>query len=94
MTTRDVVDRRHVLQILTALGFSGAVAADLAAQAAPAVSAPVLQHAATLLGGQFDAARLDVAGRAVQRNLDQLRVVRELDLDDAVEPPTIFLARR
>lgn len=94
MTIGDAVDRRHVLQILTALGFSGAAAADLAAQAAPAVSALVLQHAAALLGGQFDAARLDVAGRAVQRNLDQLQVVRDLELDDAVEPPTIFLARR
>ena len=38
MTGGEVVDRRHVLQILTALGFGGAAAADLAAQAAPAVS--------------------------------------------------------
>ena len=94
MTSRDGVDRRHVLQILTALGFSGAVASDLAAQATPAVSAATLQSAATLLGGGFDAARLDVAGRAVQRNLDQMQVVRELDLDDAVEPPTLFRVRR
>lgn len=94
MTLGDAMHRRHVLQILTALGFSGALATDLAAQAAPAVSATVLQQAATLLGGQFDAARLDVAGRAVQRNLDHLQVVRDLELDDAVEPPTIFRPRR
>jgi hypothetical protein len=93
MTGGEVVDRRHVLQILAALGFGGAAAADLAAQAAPAVSAATLQSAATLLAGGFDAARLDVAGRAVQRNLDQLQLVRELDLDDAIEPPTIFRVR-
>ena len=94
MTVGDAVDRRHVLQILTALGFGGAVAADLAAQAAPAVSRATLESAASLLADGFDAARLDVAGRAVRRNMDQVQVVRELDLDDAVEPATIFLARR
>ena len=94
MTFGEAVDRRHVLQILTALGFGGAVAADLAAQATPAVAAATLQSAASLLAGGFDQTRLDVAGRAVRRNLDQLQVVRELELDDRVEPATIFFARR
>jgi hypothetical protein len=94
MTLGASLDSRHVLQILTALGFTGAVAADLAAQAVPAVDAAALRSAATLLGGRFDDARLDVAGRAVRRNLDQAAVVRELELDDAVEPATLFLARR
>jgi hypothetical protein len=94
MSWGESVDRRHVLQILAALGFGGATAAELAAQASPAVSSATLQNAATLLAGDFDTARLGVAGRAVQRNLDQLRVVRELELDDAVEPPTIFMVRR
>jgi hypothetical protein len=89
MAIGDVVERRHVLQILTALGFGGAFAADLAAQAMPAVNAATLQSAA----GGFDATRLEIAGRAVQRNLDQLQVVRELELDDAVEPATVFRAR-
>jgi hypothetical protein len=93
MTTRDAVDRRHVLQILTALGFGGGVAAELAAQATPAVAPAALQSAAGLLAGGFDPTRLDVAGRAVRRNLDQLQVVRELELDDAIEPATVFLAR-
>jgi hypothetical protein len=93
MAIGDVVERRHVLQILTALGFGGAVAADLAAQAMPAVNAATLQSAASLLAGGFDATRLEIAGRAVQRNLDQLQVVRELELDDAVEPATVFRAR-
>lgn len=86
----QAIDRRAVLHILTALGFGGAAAAGLAAQARPAVSRAVLQQAATLLDGSFDAARLAVAERAVQRNQVYLAPVRELVLDDAVEPATIF----
>ena len=88
------LDRRAVLQILGALGFAGVAAADLAAQARPAVSAAALREAAALLGGSFDNARLAVAERAVQRNLEQLQVVRELVLDDAIEPAPVFAPLR
>lgn len=96
MSTRPdgTVHRRHVLQILAALGIGGSLAADLASQARPAVSDATLRSAAALLAGPFDAARLDVAGRAVQRNLDQMQVVRELDLDDLVEPAPVFVVKR
>jgi hypothetical protein len=88
------VDRRAVLQILAALGFGAAAATDLAAQARPAVSRDVLQQAATLLDGGFDSARLNVAERAVQRNQEHMAAMRELVLDDAVEPAPIFAPRR
>lgn len=88
------VSRRHILHILAALGFSGVAGERLAAQAAPAVSAEVLRDAATLLSGAFDDGRLAVAGAAVQRNLEQLKVVRDLDLPDGLEPAVIFQPRR
>ncbi len=88
------VDRRAVLQILGALGFGAATAADLAAQARPVVSPGTLQQAATLLDGSFDAARLGVAERAVQRNQEHMAAMRELVLDDAVEPAPIFAPSR
>jgi hypothetical protein len=95
MTGHDeAIDRRAVLHILTALGFGGAAATDLAAQARPAVTRASLRQVAALLDGAFDDARLGVAERAVQRNLEHLAVVRELVLDDGVEPPTIFTPRR
>ena len=50
--------------------------------------------AASLLAGGFDDARLRVAQAAVQRNLDQLQVVRDLELPDAVEPAPLFQVRR
>jgi hypothetical protein len=88
------VSRRHVLQILAALGISGPLAAELAAQSAPRVSEDALRGTASLLSGGFDQPRLGVARTALQRNLDQFQPVRDLDLADDVEPPTIFLPRR
>lgn len=88
------VSRRDVLQILTALGFSGVVAADLAAQATPQVTGAALRSAASLLSGSFDEQRLEVSRVAVQRNLDQTQVVRDLEIPDAVEPGLVFLVRR
>jgi hypothetical protein len=88
------VSRRDILQILAALGFSGVAADHLAAAAAPVVSPETLRSAASLLAGGFDEARLDVAQAAVQRNLDQLQVVRDLELPDAIEPAVQFRARR
>lgn len=90
----EAIDRRAVLHILAALGFGGAAAADLAAQARPVVATSALRQAVALLDGTLDDARLAVAERAVQRNLDHAAVVRELVLDDAVEPATIFVPRR
>jgi hypothetical protein len=86
--------RRDVLQILTALGIAGPLASQVADQARPTVTDEALRQAAMLLGGTFDAARLDVTRRALQRNLDQFQVVRDLDLADDIEPPTIFLPMR
>jgi hypothetical protein len=90
----EAVSRRDILQILGALGFTGVAADRLAAAAAPTVSPDTLRGAASLLSGEFDDDRLRVAQGAVQRNLDQLQVVRDLELPDAVEPAPIFRARR
>lgn len=91
---REAVTRRDVLQILTALGLSAPLAAEIAAQSAPVVSGEALRSAATLLGGHFDQKRLAVARAALQRNLDQFQAVRDLEIPDAVEPPTIFVVKR
>ena len=88
------IDRRCVLHILAALGFGGPAAVVLAAQARPAVNAATLREAALLLDGSFDADRMAVAERAVQRNLEQIQVVRELVLDDAIEPALVFAPLR
>jgi hypothetical protein len=88
------ISRREILGILTALGITGPLAAQAAAQARPTVTDEALRQAAALLGGSFTPARLDVTRRALQRNLDQFQVVRDLDIGDDIEPPTIFLPKR
>lgn len=93
-STHPHISRRHILQILTALGFTGATADALAAGAAPTVSPAALQGAASLLAGSFDDRRLAVAQAAVQRNLDHLQVVRDLELPDGVEPAVVFQVKR
>jgi hypothetical protein len=93
-TETESVTRRHMLQILAALGVSAPVAAQIAAQSAPVVSEEALRSAATLLDGHFDQPRLAVARAALQRNLDQFQAVRDLEIPDAVEPPTIFMVKR
>ncbi|MGE0041408.1 MAG: hypothetical protein AB7H88_02775 [Vicinamibacterales bacterium] len=90
----DGMSRRHVMQILAALGITGPLAACVAEQAQPGVSPATLKTAAALLGGTFDEPRLEVASKALDRNLAAFEVVRELEIDDAIEPPTIFVARR
>lgn len=90
---QDGMSRRHVMQILAALGVTGPLAACVAEQAQPGVSPETLRSAAALLGGTFDEPRLEVASRALDRNLAAFAAVRELEIGDEVEPPTIFLAR-
>ena len=46
------------------------------------------------LSGPFDQQRLAVARTALQRNLDQFQVVRDLEIPADVEPHTIFVPRR
>ena len=58
------------------------------------MSAGAIGGAATLLSGTFDEPRLAVARTALQRNLEQFQVVRDLELPDSLEPPVIFQARR
>jgi hypothetical protein len=91
---RDRMNRRDILQILAALGFTGTAAAALAAEAAPVVSDESIRGAAALLSGSFGGDRLAVAKTALQRNLDQFQVVRDLELPDSVEPAVVFQPRR
>ncbi len=53
-----------------------------------------LRRVAALMASSIDDERLALLGRAIQCNIDQVQVVRDLVLDDTVEPPTLFLPLR
>ncbi len=84
------VTRRGLLQTLAAIGITGPLALELVAQSRGGISQEVLRHASQILGEEFSDARLAVIERALQRNLVQFQIVRDLWIDDTVEPAPIF----
>lgn len=87
------ITRRHVLQVLAAAGVAAPAAVDLVAAPPPKISPEILRNAETVLGEHFTDERLQVIDRALQRNLDQFQMVRDLVIDDLVEPAPIFQAK-
>lgn len=85
--------RRRLLQVLAALGITGPLALDLVAQAGR-ISKDILRDAAAIRGETFSDERLEVIEKALQRNLDQFQVVRDLEIDDRVEPAALFVVPR
>jgi len=88
----SMVTRREALRILAILGVSGAAAAELLAQS-PEVTPEILRTASALLDQNFSQERLEVITPALRRNLIQYQMLRELRIDDRVEPAPIFVAK-
>lgn len=87
------VTRRQMLQLLAALGITGPAALEIAAQSKKQITPEVLKTANALIDQDFDDERLKVITTALQRNLDQFQIVRDLEIDDTVEPAPIFMAK-
>jgi hypothetical protein len=93
MTSPTDPTRRRLLQSLAVLGITGPLALEVAAQPGARISSDTLRRAAAILGEEFSDERLAVIEKALQRSLDQFQVVRELVIDDRVEPAPLFAAR-
>lgn len=91
--TTQTLSRRRLLQMLAAIGITGPAAAHLAAQARTQLTVENIRNADAILDQPFSDDRLPIIERALQRNLDQFQAVRDLKIDDLVEPAPIFLAR-
>ena len=87
------LSRRHMLQLLAAMGITGPIATEAVAQSRKQISPEILKTATALLDQDFDEERLKVIHTALQRNLDQFQIVRDLEIDDLVEPAAIFAAK-
>lgn len=90
--SQETVSRRRALALLAALGVSAPVALEVFAQARHLVTLEGLRDAARLLDQDYPDERLSVIATALQRNLDQFQIVRDLAIDDLVEPATTFKA--
>jgi 2-polyprenyl-6-methoxyphenol hydroxylase-like FAD-dependent oxidoreductase len=80
--------------MLASAGVAGPAAADALAQARAKISPELLERAMGTVDQAFSRERLSVISPALQRNLDQFQVVRDLAIDDRIEPAPIFHARR
>jgi hypothetical protein len=89
VSDRDL-SRRRLIQLLATAGLAGPAAAELAAQAHHQLTVDGLSGANTVLDQDFDQKRLEVIRTALQRNLDEFQIVRDLEIADAVEPAPIF----
>ncbi len=87
------VSRRQVMRLLAAIGVTGPAALGLAAQVERRISPEMLRDATAMLDQDFDDERLRIVTPALQSNLDQFEIIRDLEIDDLVEPATLFLAR-
>jgi hypothetical protein len=87
------ITRRQILQALAAIGITGPAAVELAAQARKQISPEILKTANSLIDQDFNDERIRVITTALQRNLDQFQIVRDLEIDDMVEPAPIFMAK-
>lgn len=85
--------RRRLLQALAAAGIAGPLALDIMAQSRARLSIDAIEQASAVLGQKFSPERLAVIEKALQRNLDQFQAVRDLVIDDLVEPAPVFMAR-
>jgi len=88
------LSRRRILQVLAAAGVTGPAAIALLSQARHAVTTENLRQASAILGESFTDERLAVIQTALQRNLDQFQIVRDLEIDDSIEPAPMFDSRR
>lgn len=86
------ISRRAALQMFALLGVGTAAAETILGQA-QTISPQVLATASALLDQGYSPERLAVIAPALERNLHQFRMVRELRIDDMVEPAPIFDAR-
>ena len=86
------VSRRFALRALGLFAAMGSAAAKLVAQARKQVTPEALETATVLLDQDFTEERLEVISPALQRNFDQFQMVRDLEVDDLIEPATILVA--
>lgn len=92
MSASSTLSRRRLVQLLVT---GGLIAPEIAEslQAREVVTPEILARAQKLLDRDLDPARLETILPAIQRNLDFFQIVRDLEIDDSVEPAPLFRAR-
>ena len=85
--------RRQMMQLLGALGITGPAALELAAQSRKSISPEIVKTAMALIDQDFDDEQVKIITTALQRRLDEMQLLRDLELDDMLAPATVFMAK-
>lgn len=88
---QSAFSRRQTLQLI-ALGISGATATEVLARETVKISPKLLQTTAGMVDTNFSSRQLDVFAPALRQNLEQFAIVRDLEIDDLIEPALHFSA--
>jgi hypothetical protein len=88
---QSALSRRRTLQLI-ALGISGTAASELLARDAVKITPKLLHTTAGMVDTDFTSKQLDSFAPALQANMDQFANVRELEIDDLIEPALNFSA--
>lgn len=88
---RRALSRRQTLQLI-ALGVSGTAASELLAKDALKITPQLLQTTAGMVDTDFTSKQLDTFAPALQATMNQFAIVRELQIDDLIEPALHFSA--
>ena len=85
--------RRRLLQTLSLVAAQGTVACRQTDQERR-FSIEVLRNVSTMHGSRLTDERLEVIKPALERQFSRLEAVRRFELDERIEPATVFLAKR
>jgi hypothetical protein len=91
--TEPRLTRRQMIQLLGALGITGPAATELAAQSRKSISPEIVKTAMALIDQDFDDAQVKIITTALQRRLDEMQLLRDLELDEMLAPATVFMAK-
>jgi len=87
------LSRRRLLQTLS-LGAAQTSLACRQTDQERRFSIDVLRNVSTLHGSALTDERLEAIRPALERQASQLDAVRRFELDERIEPPTVFMAKR
>jgi hypothetical protein len=85
--------RRQMIKLLGAFGITGAAALQLAAQSRKTISPDIVKTAMAIIDQDFDDEQVSIITTALQRRLDEMQLLRDLELDEMLAPATIFMAK-
>lgn len=87
------LSRREALGVLGGMGITGPAALYVLAQTRREVTPAVLKTATSIIDQEFDEESLKIVAHELQKELDQFQMIRDLELDDSIEPAPVFRAR-